>query len=131
MSRRSGHRFADKDMRQCVNLEQETGMARDFEDHCWKDVIDEEILEIYEPYRRELKVGRNPAVLAIDLYNKAYQGGAKPVREANRQFPGSCGEYAWNALEPTGKLFAAARRAGIPVIYPTRHADTDGVDSTH
>ena len=106
-------------------------MARDFEDHCWKDVVDDEILEIYEPYRRELKVGRNPAVLAIDLYNKAYQGGARPVREANRQFPGSCGEHAWNALEPTRKLFAAARRAGIPVIYTTRHADTDGVDSTH
>src|SRR5712672_2952446 len=95
-------------------------MARDFEDHCWKDVVDDEILEIYEPYRRELKVGRNPAVLAIDLYNKAYQGGARPVREANRQFPGSCGEHAWNALEPTRKLLSAARRAGIPVIYKER-----------
>jgi maleamate amidohydrolase len=106
-------------------------MARDFEDHCWRDVVDEEILEIYEPYRRELRVGRNPAVLAIDLYNKAYQGGARPVREVNRLFSGSCGEHAWNAIEPTRKLFAAARKAGIPVIYTTRHADTDGVHSTH
>ena len=40
-------------------------MARDFEDHCWKDIVDEEILEIYEPYRREVRIGRNPAVLAI------------------------------------------------------------------
>jgi hypothetical protein len=39
-------------------------MARDFEDHCWKDIVDDEILEIYEPYRREIHVGRNPAVLA-------------------------------------------------------------------
>ena len=62
-------------------------MARDFEDHCWKDIVDEEILEIYEPYRREVHVGRNPAVLAIDLYNKAYQGGNRPVREVNRGSP--------------------------------------------
>ena len=49
---------------------QETRMMRDFEDHCWKDIVDQEIIEIYEPYRREVAVGRRPAVLAIDLYNK-------------------------------------------------------------
>jgi maleamate amidohydrolase len=112
-------------------MEQEPEMTRDFEDHCWKDVIDEEILEIYEPYRREVRLGRSPAVLAIDLYNKAYQGGSRPVREVNRHYPGSCGEHAWNALEPTVKLLAAARAAGLPVIYTTRHADTGGVHSTY
>jgi len=106
-------------------------MARDFEDHCWKDIVDDEILEIYEPYRREVHVGRNPAVLAIDLYNKAYQGGNRPLREVNRRYPGSCGENAWKAIEPTQALLAAARKAGLPVIYTTRHADTDGVRSTH
>ena len=87
-------------------------MARDFEDHCWKDIVDEDILEIYQPYRREVRVGRNPAILAIDLYNKAYQGGNRPVREVNRRFEGSCGENAWTALEPTRALLAAARKAG-------------------
>jgi nicotinamidase-related amidase len=105
-------------------------MARDFEDHCWKDVIDPDTLQIYQAYRRKTYVGDNPAVLAIDLYNKAYQGGAKPVREVNRLYSGSCGVNAWNALEPTQRLLAAARRAGIPIIYTTRHADTGGVDST-
>jgi maleamate amidohydrolase len=106
-------------------------MARDFEDHCWKDIVDDEILEIYEPYRREVHVGRNPAVLAIDLYNKAYQGGSRPLREVNRRYPGSCGANAWKAIEPTRALLTAARKAGLPVIYTTRHADTDGVRSTH
>jgi len=106
-------------------------MARDFEDHCWKDIVDAEMLEIYEPYRRTVRVGRNPAVLAIDLYNKVYRGGSRPVREVNRRYSGSCGEHAWNALEPTVKLIAAARGAGIPVIYTTRHADTDGIQSTN
>jgi len=106
-------------------------MARDFEDHCWKDIVDEEIIEIYEPYRREVRVGRNPAVLVIDLYNKAYQGGDTPVREVNRRYSGSCGENAWRAIEPTRLLLDAARRAGLPIIYTTRHADTAGVNSTH
>src|ERR1700730_15295876 len=105
-------------------------MARDFEDHCWKYIADAEMLEIYEPYRRTVRVGRNPAVLAIDLYNKVYRGGSRPVREVNRRYSGSCGEHAWNALEPTKQLFAAARMANIPVIYTTRHAGTDGVHST-
>lgn len=101
-------------------------MKRDFEDHCWKDVVDDEILEIYEAYRRDVYVGRNPAVLAIDLYNKAYLGGNRPVREANREFRGSCGENAWKAIEPTRRLFAAARAAGAPIFYTTRHPDTVG-----
>jgi nicotinamidase-related amidase len=106
-------------------------MARDFEDYCWKDIVDDEILEIYQAYHRKLYVGKNPAILAIDLYNKAYLGGNKPVREVNKLHSGSCGENAWKAIEPTQKLFAAARRAGVPVIYTTRHVDTQGVQSTN
>ena len=106
-------------------------MARDFEDHCWKDVIDPETMQIYRAYHRKIFVGDNPAVLAIDLYNKAYLGGDRPVKEVDREFSGSCGENAWKALPPTQKLFAAARRAGVPVIYSTRHVDTSGVQSTY
>src|ERR1700736_2977365 len=73
-------------------------MVRDFEDHCWKDIVDAETIEIYAPYRRELRVGRNPA---------------------------------GRAIEPTRALLAAARKAGLSVFYTTRHADTDGVNSTH
>lgn len=106
-------------------------MTDPFEDYCWKDIVDTELLEIYQSYRRDLYVGPRPAVLAIDLYKKAYLGGNLPVLEANRRFPGSCGENAWRAVEPTRRLLAAARRAAIPVIYSTRHADTNGVHSTH
>ena len=106
-------------------------MARDFEDHCWKDVIDADTIQIYQAYRRKIYVGDNPAVLAIDLYNKAYRGGDRPVKEVDREFSGSCGEHAWKAMAPTQALFAAARRAGVPIIYTTRHVDTGGVHSTN
>ncbi len=105
--------------------------ASEFENHCWKDIIDDELVEIYQSYQRETFVGENPAVLAIDLYNTAYRGGDKPVVEANREVAGACGENAWNALPPTQKLLAAARAAGVPVIYTTRHVDTRGVNSTN
>jgi nicotinamidase-related amidase len=94
-------------------------MAGDFEDHCWRDVVSAEALVIYRAYERAVFVGERPALLAIDLYNLVYEGGPRPVHELVRDHPSSCGEYAWAALEPTRRLFAAARAAGIPVIYST------------
>ena len=70
-----------------------------FEDHCWKDLVSEEILKVYEPYRRETYVGKKPALLAIDLYNLVYQGGARPVHEAVKEQKSSCGIYAYEAIE--------------------------------
>ena len=102
-----------------------------FNDHVWKDLLTAELNEIYTPYHRDTYVGHNPAILAIDLYKSAYMGGNVPVIEANRKHAGSCGENAWKAIAPTQRLFAAARAAGIPVIYTTRHADTAGVKSTN
>ena len=106
-------------------------MIEGFEDHCWKDIVDDEILEIYESYHRETYVGKNPALLAIDLYNRCYAGGPGPVREINRKFPGACGDNAWNAIPATEKLFAAARKAGIPVIYTTGSLREGRIHSTN
>jgi nicotinamidase-related amidase len=94
-------------------------MASYFEDHCWQDVVEEKILRIYRAYERRTYIGEKPALLAIDLYQLAYQGGAKPVEELIEQYPSTCGEYAWNAIPDTERLFKAARAAGIPIIYST------------
>ena len=94
-------------------------MPRDFEDHCWKDVVDAAALDVYRGYEREIRIGEKPALLAIDLYKLVYRGGARPVHEIHREHRGSCGEYAWNAIAPTQRLFRAARAAGIPIIYST------------
>jgi len=94
-------------------------MARDFEDHCWQDIVSPEILEVYRDYRREVYVGARPALLAIDLYSLVYRGGALPPHEITRDNPSTCGVYAHNAIEPTKKLFAAARAAGLPIFYTT------------
>ena len=94
-------------------------MAWEFEDHCWNDVYSSEDLELYKHYDRDMYIGERPALLAIDLYNLAYAGGSKPVHEVAQEYPSSCGEYAWNAIGSTKKLFALARARGFPVFYTT------------
>ncbi|MFC5650468.1 isochorismatase family protein [Paenibacillus solisilvae] len=94
-------------------------MKYDFEDHCWKEMVSEELLEIYKTYRRETYVGKKPALLVVDLYNLAYEGGARPVIELQKEYPSSCGIHAWEAIEPTKQLVEAARSLGFPIIYLT------------
>ena len=94
-------------------------MTDDFEDHCWKDVISPEVLEVYACYKRNTFIGPNPALLAIDLYEVVYRGGARPPHELAKNYPNSCGHYAYAAIEPTKALLAAARAAGLPIIYST------------
>ena len=110
-------------------------MIENFEDHCWKDVVSEEILEIYKAYHRNTYIGERPALLAIDLYNLVYEGGSKPVLEAQKVQKSSCGIYAYNAIEPTKELFALVRSKGIPVIYTTgehrKEARPDVVQATN
>jgi len=90
-----------------------------FEDHCWQDVISADMLDLYKHYRRPVYVGDRPALVVIDLYEKAYQGGPLPVMEVAQKYPSSCGINAWTALEPTKALLAAARKASIPIFYTT------------
>jgi len=91
-----------------------------FNDHCWKDVIPQADLQLYAGWRRETFVGPRPALLAIDLYDLVYRGGAHPPIEINDRHPNTCGVFAHRTIEPTKRLFAAARRAGIPIFYCTQ-----------
>jgi nicotinamidase-related amidase len=102
-------------------------MTSSFEDHCWKDLIPADVLDIYAHYERDVFVGPAPALLAIDLYELSYQGGAKPVTELVKTFPSACGEHAFAAIEPTKRLFAAARAAGLPVFYSTMDTRPDSL----
>ena len=94
-------------------------MAREFEDHCWRDFIDDETQEIYSHYKRDLFVGKNPAVLMVDVYKASYEGGQQKVVDVIKEHPSSCGERAWAMVEPAKQLLNAARTAGIPITYCT------------
>jgi nicotinamidase-related amidase len=104
--------------------------ASEFENHCWQGLFNEQLLKQSSTYVRETLVGEKPGLLLIDLYNFVYEGGNRPVHEIEEQYSLTCGEYAWQAIEPTKRLIAAARAAQIPIIYSTRHIDTGNVFST-
>ena len=110
-------------------------MMDSFEDHCWRDVVPPETLDISRFYRRETFVGPRPALLAIDLYNLVFEGGPRPVAEVIQTHPSSCGLHAWNAIAPLQELFALARSGGLPVFYTTvetrKEVDPDAVRATH
>ncbi len=105
-------------------------LAKDFEDHCWSDIVTPEILSTYDCYARDTRIGTRPALLAIDLYNLVYKGGARPPHEITPDYPNTCGAYAHEAIEPTQRLFAACRAAGIPIYYVTAVTSPHRVKST-
>lgn len=101
----------------------------------WDDLIDEPTRALLA--RREVPpfAGKRPVLVAVDLYDLAYDGGPKPVRELMADYPASCGEYAWRALPPTIELYAAARANGVPIVhvtYDTRlETDPRGIHPTN
>jgi len=105
-------------------------MPDTFEEHCWKDIVSPEILEIYREYRRDTYIGRTPALLAIDLYNVVFEGGARPVPEVVKEFPSSCGIHAWDAIKPIQELLALARSKKMPVIYTTSETRKEAKPAT-
>ena len=104
--------------------------AKDFEDHCWKDIVTPEILSTYDCYMRDTYIGTRPALLAIDLYNLVYKGGPQPPHMTTPDFPNTCGVYAHDAIGPTKKLIASCRAAGIPIYYVTAVYSPNRVQST-
>jgi nicotinamidase-related amidase len=88
--------------------------------HAWEDVIDDEIRAVAGNYAARQGLRRRPALLVIDDYNAVFGDRREPLLEAMQRFPSSCGPAAWDAVEPTKQLIAAARAAGIPVVYTTR-----------
>ena len=101
-------------------------MSDYFEDHCWKDIVTPDILEVYACYKRETFVGTAPALLAIDLYELVYRGGPHRPHEIAKEYPNACGCYAYEAIEPTKRLFAAARaRRSTDLLFDRRRASRE------
>ena len=106
-----------------------------FEDHCWKDVISPEVFEVYKPYQRETYIGKRPVLLAIDLYNLVFEGGAYPVHELVKKHKSTCGVYAYEAIAPIQELIASVRKRHFPIIYTTtetrKESNPDDVRATN
>ena len=105
----------------------EAESARPTRGHCWDDVVGDTELRVYRAYERERSFGRRPALLLIDLYNRVFGDRREPLPDALERFPSSCGEAAWDALEPLKSLLATARSAGHPIVHTTNENRVEAV----
>lgn len=90
-----------------------------FEDHCWRDVVSDETLEVYRPYVREVGIKGKAALLSIDLFASVFPSGPMSLLAAIRENPKSCGPYAWEAKPKIKRLLDFARKSGWPIIQTT------------
>lgn len=99
--------------------------------HVWDGLVDEDMRLIYRAYHRRLGIKGRAAVVAIDLYNKVFEGGAVPPADLQDTYPSSCGAFAHAAVEPIAGVMNAARRVGIPLVHITANVSGTQVVATN
>jgi maleamate amidohydrolase len=75
-------------------------------------------------FGRRMGMGERPAVVVIDC--QRYMVGRRGVRDDN--YPSSCGEIGWAAVDRVAALLAAVRAAGLPVFLTRFALDPEGRD---
>jgi nicotinamidase-related amidase len=76
---------------------------------------DKRVMAVRKP-REPNGPGKRNALLLIDMQVTAC-GFDKPIYEQLDTYSGACGPHAWKSIPVQQKLLAAARAAGMPVIY--------------
>jgi len=91
----------------------------------WESFLSERDREVLARGRfgQRIGFGERPAVVVIDC--QRYMVGE---RDGSGQWPSSCGETGWRAIDDTKKLLAAARAAHVPIFYTLFVLARDGSD---
>lgn len=86
----------------------------------WAGVITEEDERRYAAARfgGSGGVGKRPALLIIDVQYRTTGDTRKPFFESIKDYPTSCGEMAWDAMDRIAELLTLFRAKGWPVLYP-------------
>jgi maleamate amidohydrolase len=62
--------------------------------------------------------GQRPALLIIDVQYRTVGDTPKPFFKSVQDYPTSCGDVGWAAVERIEQLLAAFRERSLPVLYP-------------
>jgi len=97
----------------------------------WDGIISEEDQKatFAAGFGRPSTIGKRPALLIIDVQYRTIGTSPKPILEAIKEFPTSCGDVGWNAMRNIALLLAEFRRNEWPVLYPhvaPKNKATDG-----
>ena len=83
-------------------------------------VIDDTTLRHYDlaGFGKPVGLGTRPALLIIDVQYRTVGTTPAPFEEAVKEFPTSCGDVGWAAVERIADLVATFREKGWPILYP-------------
>jgi nicotinamidase-related amidase len=86
----------------------------------WDGIIPEEEQRAYRAagFGRPTGLGKKPALLIIDVQYRTVGTNRVPFWDAIKEFPTSCGEIGWNAVDKIALLLAEFRANNWPVLYP-------------
>ena len=80
----------------------------------WDGIISEGEQRAYNAagFGRSSGIGTRPALLIIDVQYRTVGTRPMPFRDAIKEYPTSCGEVAWLAVERIAKLLGLFRQNG-------------------
>jgi nicotinamidase-related amidase len=90
----------------------------------WEALFSDEEQQVYGAYQaapaeRMPPHGRHPALIVVDVTRAFCGEPGQSLLESVREWPPSCGPYAWAAMPHIQRLLAAARDAQSTVVYTT------------
>lgn len=97
----------------------------------WDQVITDDEKKRYKEagFGGQGSIGKRPALLIIDVQYRTIGTTPKPYWEAIKEYPTSCGDVGWNAVENIKRLVSLFRDRGFPILYPhvaPKNRATDG-----
>jgi nicotinamidase-related amidase len=86
----------------------------------WTGIISEDEQKAYDAagFGRPSGLGRRPALLIIDVQYRTVGTERLPFWDSIKEFPTSCGDVGWSAVDHIVPLLRLFRREGWPVLYP-------------
>ena len=86
----------------------------------WDGIISEDEQRAYRAagFGRKTGLGTKPALLIIDVQYRTIGTRPAPFWESIKEFPTSCGQVGWDAVDKIGTILATFRERGWPVLYP-------------
>lgn|SRR5690606_13692921 len=86
----------------------------------WDDLITQREKDLYMKtgFGRESGIGDRCALLVIDAQSRTIGSKPLPIEEAIKEYPTSCGEYAWQALPQIKALVDFFHEKNWPIFYP-------------
>lgn len=97
----------------------------------WDQVITDDEKKRYKEagFGGQGSIGKRPALLIIDVQYRTIGTTPKPYWEAIKEYPTSCGDVGWKAVENIKRLVSLFRDRGFPILYPhvaPKNLATDG-----